>query len=203
LYLSQFYQDTLETDEVVKQEKSANESAENKENKDQDEDKQSPPGIKESEARTPEAEEEEISSDGAKVEGLVDDSSQSADNTGKPKGVLVIHSQMKRRVKKSVQWRAEDELEMHHFFELDETERGKILIFDISFYVSSCSFFKHFSLTVNVNKLLFGEMKQAEREREKEAVKMSKQYGWFCFVCFFYFTLVFRLFILFIYSFNS
>ena len=40
-------------------------------------------------------------------------------------------------------------------------------------------------MTVNVNKLLFGEMKQAEREREKEAVKMSKQYGWFCFVCLF------------------
>ena len=129
--LIQFYQDTLETDEVVKQDKSANESAENKENKDQDEHKQSPPGIKE-EARTPEAqEEEENSSDSAKVgEGLVDDSSQSqqsAENTGKPKGVLVIHSQMKRRVKKSVQWKTEDELEMHHFFELDETERGKDL----------------------------------------------------------------------------
>lgn len=116
-----FYQDTLETDEVVKEEKSIDTSAENKENKDQDE--QSPSAAKE-EARTPEPE-EETSLDSAKVDGLVDESSQSQPSDGKPKGVLVIHSQMKRRVKKSVQWKTEDELEMHHFFELDETERGK------------------------------------------------------------------------------
>ena len=69
---------------------------------------------------------------------------------GQVKGVLVIHSQMKNRKKKSVRWRADEELEMHHFFELDETER------------------------VNVNKLQFIEMKQAEREREKKAFQMSK-----------------------------
>lgn len=76
--------------------------------------------------------------------------SEQPEEEGKVRGVLVIHSQMKNRKKKSVRWRAEEELEMHHFFELDETER------------------------VNVNKLLFVEMKQAEREREKQAVKMSK-----------------------------
>ncbi len=31
--------------------------------------------------------------------------------------------------------------------------------------------------SVNVNKLLFGEMKLAEREREKHAFQMSKQMG--------------------------
>lgn len=44
----------------------------------------------------------------------------------KPKGVLVIHSQQRRRPKKSLRWREDHELEMHHFFELDETERGRL-----------------------------------------------------------------------------
>jgi len=64
-----------------------------------------------------------------KAEGSSSPSSQRSDEDGaskdKPRGVLVIHSQMKNRKKKSVRWRAEEDLEMHHFFELDETERGK------------------------------------------------------------------------------
>lgn len=49
----------------------------------------------------------------------------------KPKGVLVIHSQQKRRTKKSLRWR-DEELEIYHFFELDETERGEIIVYTIS-----------------------------------------------------------------------
>ncbi len=54
---------------------------------------------------------------------MADDESPSQSDSGKPKGVLVV-SQQRRRPKKSVQWRSEEELEMHHYFELDETERG-------------------------------------------------------------------------------
>ena len=39
----------------------------------------------------------------------------------------------------------------------------------VHYYLNLC--------TVNVNKLLFVEMKQAEREREKQAFQMSKTMG--------------------------
>ena len=80
---------------------------------------QSPSDTENAEARTPENGDDADSGD--KFE--LDETSSNSDGT-RPKGVLVIHSKLKNRTKKSVQWRTEDELEMHHFFELDETERG-------------------------------------------------------------------------------
>lgn len=41
-----------------------------------------------------------------------------------PKGVLV-YVKKRKGPKKSVQWKAEKDLETVRFFELDETERGK------------------------------------------------------------------------------
>lgn len=120
--------------------------------------------------------EEGSSRDSTKTDMADDDGSPSQSDSGKPKGVLVIHSQQKRRTKKSVQWRAEEELEMHHYFELDETERGILFLFRDA---KSTLDFNMLNYLVNVNKLLFGEMKQAEREREKQAFQMSKQMGIF------------------------
>ena len=56
----------------------------------------------------------------------IDESSSQSDGT-RPKGVLVIHSKLKIRTKKSVQWKATEELNMIHYFELDETERGAVM----------------------------------------------------------------------------
>lgn len=123
----QFYQDTLESDESVKvevkQEKSECNGDDSHDSSDQT-------------ANKIVIKEEDDSNEGVNGDGAADsqdrvessaagggDSSPRSES-GRPKGVLVIHSQLKKRSKKSVQWKPEDELEMHHFFELDETERG-------------------------------------------------------------------------------
>ena len=110
----QFYQDTLETDGGAKEEEK---SADVKE-----EGPESPAdGREKSEV---EGNEESSSRDSTKTDMADDESPPQSTDSGKPKGVLVV-SQQRRRPKKSVQWRSEEELEMHHYFELDETERGK------------------------------------------------------------------------------
>ena len=74
----------------------------------------------------------------AKMEGAEDEagrraatptpaSGDAAEGVATPRSALVLHSQMKRRTRKSLQWRPDDELEQHHYFELDETERGDFL----------------------------------------------------------------------------
>ena len=68
--------------------------------------------------------EEASSRDSSKTDMAGEESSPSQSDSGKPKGVLVLHAHQKRRPKKVLQWRPEEELEMHHYFELDETERG-------------------------------------------------------------------------------
>ena len=50
-----------------------------------------------------------------------------------PRGVLVFHRGSKGP-KKSLKWKAESELESVHFFELDETERGKNEIYTQEFF---------------------------------------------------------------------
>ena len=157
----QFYQETLETEEQpvaakVKLEKVDAEAEEPRNSPPQatlnEETKAVEDGTEADSARN------EDGGDAREKVDLVDElSSHSTDNGPKPRGVLVIHSQMKNRVKKSLQWRADEELESHHFFELDETER------------------------VNVNKLQFVDMKQAERERERQTFQMSKHMGTFSF----------------------
>ena len=129
----QFYQDTLEVDEakeetVVKEEKP--EPSAIKEENANDPESPSDVGVK-TEA---ENDDDNIEDDDGyqpnheKIE-LDETSEDNWDAAGRPKGVLVIHSKLKNRTKKSVQWRTDDDLEMHHFFELDETERG-----DFSFF---------------------------------------------------------------------
>lgn len=118
---TQFYQDTLETDGATKED----DKAETKEVKEECPD--SPSGADKSNREKMEVDgeenEDESSRDSTKTD-MAEDESPPQSESGKPKGVLVIHSQQRRRPKKSVQWRAEEELEMHHYFELDETERG-------------------------------------------------------------------------------
>lgn len=175
----QFYQDTLETDGATTKEEEKSDTATSADSKEVKEDGPDSPSTEKGTRVKMEVDGEEneegSSRDSTKTDMAEDDGSPSQSDSGKPKGVLVIHSQMKRRTKKSVQWRPEEELEMHHYFELDETERG-IFLFDCP----SSSLVNHSNLLdylVNVNKLLFGEMKQAEREREKQAFQMSKQMG--------------------------
>ncbi|KAI9564550.1 hypothetical protein GHT06_008289 [Daphnia sinensis] len=147
-----FYQDTLETDGGIKQEeKPDTATADAKEIK--EECPESPSAEKEVRVKMEvdgEENEEANSRDSIKTDMAGEESPPSQSDSGKPKGVLILHAHQKRRPKKNLQWRPEEELEMHHYFELDETER------------------------VNVNKLLFGEMKQAEKEREKQSILMSK-----------------------------
>ena len=74
-------------------------------------------------------ENEEVNSrDSSKTDMAGEESPPSQSDSGKPKGVLVLHAHQKKRPKKVLQWRPEEELEMHHYFELDETERGMFLI---------------------------------------------------------------------------
>ena len=113
----QFYQDTLEVEEP----KEDIDMKEDKATVKEENEPQSPSDTENAEAKTPENGDDTESGD--KFE--LDESSSNSDGT-RPKGVLVIHSKLKNRTKKSVQWRTEDELEMYHFFELDETERGRI-----------------------------------------------------------------------------
>lgn len=70
--------------------------------------------------------EETNSRDSSKTDIAGEESPPSQSDSGKPKGVLILHASQKRRPKKSLQWRPEEELEMHHYFELDETERGML-----------------------------------------------------------------------------
>lgn len=42
-----------------------------------------------------------------------------------PRGVLVFH-RSSQKPKKSLKWKADSELEAVQYFELDETERGKL-----------------------------------------------------------------------------
>lgn len=114
---TQFYQDTLEVEEPKEDVDMKEEKTSIKE----ENDPLSPSDTENAEAKTPENGDDANSND--KFE--LDESSSNSDGT-RPKGVLVIHSKLKNRTKKSVQWRTEDELEMYHFFELDETERGRI-----------------------------------------------------------------------------
>lgn len=122
----------METEEPVKEEKPEIKS-EPAEVKKEAEDENPKEGGAGSGGNTPLDEGAEDTNSGdatvVKTEGSSSPSSQRSDEDGaskdKPRGVLVIHSQMKNRKKKSVRWRAEEDLEMHHFFELDETERGK------------------------------------------------------------------------------
>lgn len=72
--------------------------------------------------------EEANSRDSSKTDMAGEESPPSQSDSGKPKGVLVLHAHQKKRPKKVLQWRPEEELEMHHYFELDETERGMFLV---------------------------------------------------------------------------
>lgn len=125
----QFYQDTLETDGATKEEEKSSDSADAKEIK--EEDPESPSTDKILRVKT-EVDGEEQNEDGNSRDSTKTDMADEAESppqseSGKPKGVLVLHASQKRRPKKCVQWRAEEELEMHHYFELDETERGECL----------------------------------------------------------------------------
>ena len=53
-----------------------------------------------------------------------------SDNLGSLKGVLV-HFKSRRGPKKSVCWRLDKDLEAIRYFDLDETERGKVGFNDI------------------------------------------------------------------------
>lgn len=130
--MSQFYQDTLETDEPSKEESESKTETGEAAGKKEEDGSEETPAEGGSRGNTPvdDAEGDGNSRDGGEKAG--DGESQAtaeedgaARESGKPRGVLVIHSQMKNRRKKSIRWRPDDELEMHHFFELDETERGK------------------------------------------------------------------------------
>ena len=74
--------------------------------------------------------EEANSRDSSKTDMAGEESPPSQSDSGKPKGVLVLHAHQKKRPKKVLQWRPEEELEMHHYFELDETERGMFLVLE-------------------------------------------------------------------------
>ena len=103
---TQFYQDTLEVEEPKEDVDMKEEKTSIKE----ENDPLSPSDTENAEAKTPENGDDANSND--KFE--LDESSSNSDGT-RPKGVLVIHSKLKNRTKKSVQWRTEDELEMYHF----------------------------------------------------------------------------------------
>ena len=111
----------METEEAAKEEvkSAASEAKESKE-----ESSGSPSGDKASEAAESNVEAEDGNSRDSNKTDVCDEEIPS-DET-KPKGVLVIHSQQRKRPKKSLRWREDHELETHHFFELDETERGRL-----------------------------------------------------------------------------
>ena len=127
-FMVQFYQDTLETDETPGSESKAEVKSEISEDKAESSVKEEP-GAEESKDDVEMASADENSGDRIDQQVMDETSSHSTDGS-KPKGVLVIHSQMKNRTKKSVLWRSEDELEMYHYFELDETERGNLISFN-------------------------------------------------------------------------
>jgi hypothetical protein len=127
-FTKQFYQDTLETDETPGSDSKAEGKNETSEVKAESSVKEEP-GAEDGKEDVEMASADENSGDRIDQQVMDETSSHSTDGS-KPKGVLVIHSQMKKRTKKSVQWRTEDELEMYHYFELDETERGNVTSFN-------------------------------------------------------------------------
>lgn len=125
---NQFYQDTLETDGGTKEEEKTDTVVASTDTKEPKEEcPESPSAEKEVRVKTEvdgEENEEASSRDSSKTDMAGEESPPSQSDSGKPKGVLVLHAHQKRRPKKVLQWRPEEELEMHHYFELDETERG-------------------------------------------------------------------------------
>lgn len=76
----------------------------------------------------------------------------SAPDPGTVRGVLVYHRPSDRR-RKTVKWRAEDDLQEVFYFELDETER------------------------VNVNTVKFNELMAMEKQREREMMGKGRGLG--------------------------
>ena len=73
-------------------------------------------------------------------------------------------------------WAAEKDLRSYHYFELDETERGKtlfLLSFPLERYLVD---FRLFFVSVNVNKVKnFEEIKKQEAMMERERFEASKK----------------------------